>query len=210
MGWYHSHPVFEVNPSNIDVSNHSFQQKIFEAEDKPFVALIIGPYNDNSLSEDIQLNCFHLNSNDNKPYQLRFKTVPQVKISKYTIDWIFMEIERSKSAKDQVNLWEAWRPGVSKFEKLQKCLESMFFWNLHEYTSFDPLDGLEHTNLDDYFPKGSKDLFSFLRTYIKENESESSAQGGEESSEFIEIETIDIGCKESITDLFTKIIYSLM
>lgn len=121
-----------------------------------------------------------------------------------------MEIERSKSAKDQVILREAWRPGVSKFEKLQKCLESMFFRNLHEYTSFDPLDGLEHTNLDDYFPKGSKDLFSFLRTYIKENESESSAQGGEESSDFIEIETIDIGCKESITDLFTKIIYSLM
>ena len=29
IGWYHSHPKFEVNPSHIDVINHEMYQKMF-------------------------------------------------------------------------------------------------------------------------------------------------------------------------------------
>ena len=29
VGWYHSHPKFEVNPSHIDVINHETYQKMF-------------------------------------------------------------------------------------------------------------------------------------------------------------------------------------
>ena len=25
LGWYHSHPIFDVNPSNIDIENQSMQ-----------------------------------------------------------------------------------------------------------------------------------------------------------------------------------------
>jgi proteasome lid subunit RPN8/RPN11 len=30
LGWYHSHPKFEVNPSHIDVVNHNMYQKMFD------------------------------------------------------------------------------------------------------------------------------------------------------------------------------------
>ena len=86
----------------------------------------------------------------------------------------------------------------------------MFEWNMEEYSSFNPLEGLQHTNFDEYFPKESKDLFSFLRTYIKDNESESSDHNDQESTNFIEMEMVDIDTKENNSELFSKIIYSLM
>lgn len=32
LGWYHSHPKFEVNPSHIDVSNHEAYQSQFNRD----------------------------------------------------------------------------------------------------------------------------------------------------------------------------------
>ena len=44
LGWYHSHPVFEVNPSNIDVCTHNSYQENFNKDNKPFIGIIVGPY----------------------------------------------------------------------------------------------------------------------------------------------------------------------
>lgn len=44
LGWYHSHPKFEVNPSHIDVINHEMYQKMFNETGDHFIALIISPY----------------------------------------------------------------------------------------------------------------------------------------------------------------------
>ena len=51
LGWYHSHPTFMVQPSNIDVKNHYKFQCEFEKNDTPFIGLIISPYN----KEDFKL-----------------------------------------------------------------------------------------------------------------------------------------------------------
>lgn len=44
VGWYHSHPTFDVSPSNIDVMNHRTYHNLFASHKKPFVGFIIGPY----------------------------------------------------------------------------------------------------------------------------------------------------------------------
>lgn len=44
LGWYHSHPIFEVNPSNIDVNTHETYQSSFHKDNKPFIGVIVGPY----------------------------------------------------------------------------------------------------------------------------------------------------------------------
>lgn len=62
IGWYHSHPQFQVDPSNIDVSNHQTYQQNFERDGHPFVALIIGTYWTEIESKGLftsQLRCFH-------------------------------------------------------------------------------------------------------------------------------------------------------
>lgn len=44
VGWYHSHPFFKCDPSNIDLVNHGIYQSSFDSEKLPFVALIVSPY----------------------------------------------------------------------------------------------------------------------------------------------------------------------
>lgn len=62
IGWYHSHPQFQVDPSKIDVCNHQMYQQNFERDGHPFVALIIGTYWIEIESKGLftsQLRCFH-------------------------------------------------------------------------------------------------------------------------------------------------------
>lgn len=69
IGWYHSHPQFDVNPSNIDVNNHRLYQTTFNNEGKPFVALIVGTFSnliESKGSFTSLLRCFHLESGENK------------------------------------------------------------------------------------------------------------------------------------------------
>jgi hypothetical protein len=54
-----------VEPSNIDVRNHSEQQKIFERDGLPFLAIIIGPYSQKSKTESL-LKIFHIVGGSNK------------------------------------------------------------------------------------------------------------------------------------------------
>lgn len=44
LGWYHSHPIFDVDPSIQDLKTHIGQQINFERQGLPFFGVIIGPY----------------------------------------------------------------------------------------------------------------------------------------------------------------------
>lgn len=69
IGWYHSHPQFEVDPSNIDVLNHKAYQNQFNNDACPFVALIVGTFAQTlETFEDFTslLNWFHVAKDTNK------------------------------------------------------------------------------------------------------------------------------------------------
>ncbi|GAB0089863.1 Histone H2A deubiquitinase MYSM1 [Sergentomyia squamirostris] len=42
LGWFHSHPLFPPNPSRTDIETQSGMQKLFSAENSPFVGFILG------------------------------------------------------------------------------------------------------------------------------------------------------------------------
>ena len=46
VGWYHSHPTFEPNPSIRDIENQASYQELFRRSDssEPFVGIIVSPY----------------------------------------------------------------------------------------------------------------------------------------------------------------------
>ena len=46
VGWYHSHPTFEPNPSIRDIENQQNYQQLFKRWDssEPFVGIIVSPY----------------------------------------------------------------------------------------------------------------------------------------------------------------------
>lgn len=85
LGWYHSHPKFEVNPSHIDVVNHNMYQKMFDEEGANFFGLIISPYySANDLPPNLncmpQVRCFfNFKEKDNDkvvPYELPINIIP--------------------------------------------------------------------------------------------------------------------------------------
>jgi len=83
VGWYHSHPKFEVNPSHIDVMNHEMYQKMFNESSLPFVALIISPYFQDITTKQnglCKLKCFITQvdraSGKIKPYEIALNILP--------------------------------------------------------------------------------------------------------------------------------------
>jgi protein MYSM1 len=47
VGWYHSHPTFEPNPSVRDIENQSSYQSLFRHDEsglEPFIGVIVSPY----------------------------------------------------------------------------------------------------------------------------------------------------------------------
>ncbi|KAF9133444.1 hypothetical protein BGW39_009755 [Mortierella sp. 14UC] len=53
VGWYHSHPTFEPNPSIRDIENQSEHQSMFRRHElnvEPFVGVIVSPFDPRNLS----------------------------------------------------------------------------------------------------------------------------------------------------------------
>ena len=93
----------------------------FDKEEKPFVAFIISPYNSQIDVYDTRskINCFHVNNEmSNKTFQLKTNIVPQRRVSKLTLELIMEQIEKSKNAKDGLNLEKEWKGDLTKKEKL--------------------------------------------------------------------------------------------
>lgn len=66
LAWYHSHPIFEVDPSMQDVCTHYQQQSGFTREGKPFFGVIVGPYWKAQNVTDTQIMVFYLKDPSSK------------------------------------------------------------------------------------------------------------------------------------------------
>mmetsp|Transcript_39846 Transcript_39846/g.61034 ORF Transcript_39846/g.61034 Transcript_39846/m.61034 type:complete len:162 (+) Transcript_39846:635-1120(+) len=64
VGWYHSHPVFEVDPSIQDLVTQNEQQESgdFDKQGIPFLGVIIGPYYTKQEADSTLMNVFNLKS----------------------------------------------------------------------------------------------------------------------------------------------------
>ncbi|KAL4634948.1 histone H2A deubiquitinase MYSM1 isoform X2 [Arapaima gigas] len=57
VGWYHSHPAFDPNPSVRDIDTQAKYQSYFSRGGAPFIGMIISPYNPNNPSPHSQTTC---------------------------------------------------------------------------------------------------------------------------------------------------------
>uniref|UniRef100_A0A4W4FIJ4 Myb-like, SWIRM and MPN domain-containing protein 1 n=1 Tax=Electrophorus electricus TaxID=8005 RepID=A0A4W4FIJ4_ELEEL len=57
VGWYHSHPAFEPNPSLRDIDTQAKYQSYFSRGGAPFVGMIVSPYNPSNPSPTSQTTC---------------------------------------------------------------------------------------------------------------------------------------------------------
>jgi len=98
LGWYHSHPFFEAQPSNIDIQNHRQYQNMFEKDQKKFfIGSIISPYFHEASrlkrdalkadwSELCDTLCYQLEKKTEGPFALKYKLMPECVIKKRVLD----------------------------------------------------------------------------------------------------------------------------
>jgi|TARA_B110000305_G_C19165508_1_gene504654 proteasome lid subunit RPN8/RPN11 len=60
VAWYHSHPIFDVDPSMQDLVTHYQQQVEFDRQGLPFIGVIIGPYYPKQDLDNTLINVFNL------------------------------------------------------------------------------------------------------------------------------------------------------
>ncbi|KAL7454750.1 hypothetical protein ACHAWC_006356 [Mediolabrus comicus] len=66
VGWYHSHPTFQPNPSVTDIENQASYQQLFKSDNtsdngvSPFVGLIIGTYDGQNPTSESVMRWFHV------------------------------------------------------------------------------------------------------------------------------------------------------
>ncbi|XP_048832350.1 histone H2A deubiquitinase MYSM1 [Brienomyrus brachyistius] len=57
VGWYHSHPAFDPNPSLRDIDTQAKFQGYFSRGGAPFIGMIVSPYNPSNTSPHSQTTC---------------------------------------------------------------------------------------------------------------------------------------------------------
>lgn len=83
VGWYHSHPTFEPQPSIRDIENQTSYQDLFRNEasgDEPFIGFIISPYNQEYANDRSQIQCLHISKkwSTTNQYRLPFACIQQI------------------------------------------------------------------------------------------------------------------------------------
>lgn len=127
VGWYHSHPTFEVLPSLVDIDNQLNYQGISE---NYFLGGIISPYFSASKFEgvftvfSVKKSTEELKRNGYHPaYSVKYN-VTQDLISDQCIQKSKMLVKQYKEHRKFINVNKKWKKGLSVFEKIKKALET--------------------------------------------------------------------------------------
>ncbi|CAG8462100.1 12482_t:CDS:2 [Funneliformis caledonium] len=160
VGWYHSHPIFQPDPSIVDLENQNNYQKLFRDEkfnEEPFVGAIVGPYDPKLPGSLSVINWFYV-SNSVKSVdemgqakQLAFELVNNSAISNEVADEILDLVEQYRSSNDRVDFKEYWRKDnkETKLEKLIKSLAKRMPWlNVSGNCDNDDEQLIEETNYE--------------------------------------------------------------
>eukprot|EP00027_Filamoeba_sp_ATCC50430_P003224 CAMPEP_0168557022 /NCGR_PEP_ID=MMETSP0413-20121227/9196_1 /TAXON_ID=136452 /ORGANISM="Filamoeba nolandi, Strain NC-AS-23-1" /LENGTH=538 /DNA_ID=CAMNT_0008588011 /DNA_START=98 /DNA_END=1711 /DNA_ORIENTATION=- len=113
VGWYHSHPTFQPDPSLRDIENQSNYQLLFkDSTVEPFVGIIISPYDIRMPTEESILNWFYIRNSDQgnrTPMYLEHEMVLENAVPKTVIDAVQKLIMTFKDARYRTNFEEVWR-----------------------------------------------------------------------------------------------------
>lgn len=126
VGWYHSHPTFEVTPSLMDIDNQINYQDI---STEYFLGGIISPYMSTHKLEGL-FTIFHVKKNKEEhkrngyhpAYSIKFN-VQSGEISQKCIDFAMALINDYKEHKKFIVPSKKWKKGLTIAQKISKALE---------------------------------------------------------------------------------------
>ena len=128
VGWYHSHPTFDVLPSVMDIANQISYQDI---STQLFLGGIISPYYSTQKLEGL-FTIFHIKKNNEEfkwngyhpAYSLKF-TLKYVDVSEEIINKAIKIIEEYKQHNRYVQPSKNWKKGLNVSQKIEKAMESL-------------------------------------------------------------------------------------
>ncbi|KAL5035475.1 hypothetical protein RTP6_003162 [Batrachochytrium dendrobatidis] len=135
VGWYHSHPTFEPNPSIRDIENQANYQKLFCREDgmEPFVGVIVSPFDKRTpvLISRFQFITVSQEWNSMSEYRLPYSCIKSIIPSTSLPQDIFLQIsELVRTYRTHPSLVNLSKPFHTRFvvttrlDKLMNSLES--------------------------------------------------------------------------------------
>uniref|UniRef100_A0AAY4D449 Myb-like, SWIRM and MPN domain-containing protein 1 n=1 Tax=Denticeps clupeoides TaxID=299321 RepID=A0AAY4D449_9TELE len=87
VGWYHSHPTFDPNPSVRDMDTQAKYQSYFSRGGAPFVGMIISPYNPSNSSAVSQTTCLVVSEEEGPSGAQKVPYRFEVQVSGEVPDW---------------------------------------------------------------------------------------------------------------------------
>ncbi|XP_026147160.1 histone H2A deubiquitinase MYSM1-like [Carassius auratus] len=87
VGWYHSHPAFDPNPSLRDIDTQAKYQSYFSRGGAPFIGMIVSPYNSSNPSPLSQTTCLLVQEETGPSGPQRFPYRFNIQYSPGLPDW---------------------------------------------------------------------------------------------------------------------------
>ncbi|ORY43379.1 hypothetical protein BCR33DRAFT_785750 [Rhizoclosmatium globosum] len=140
VGWYHSHPTFDPNPSIRDIETQTDHQHLFLRDGdgiEPFVGAIYSPYD--SRTEGVisraEWMCVGDQLSSTGKYRVPFscssKIIPSKGVPASILAQVLNLVDEFKDYEHRVDLNYMFKPNMSRLDKLLGALQ------IHAYTSVD-------------------------------------------------------------------------
>ncbi|CAG8504869.1 16544_t:CDS:10 [Dentiscutata heterogama] len=134
VGWYHSHPTFEPQPSVRDIENQTQYQEMWRREDgvEPFIGVIVTPYDAGHESNVSRFQFwvsgtnYDLSGQFRTPYSCQHSVSPSASLPEEMFTQLSELIEEYQNYDQRVDMTESFRneDDVSRLDKMLESLSS--------------------------------------------------------------------------------------
>ncbi|CAO3623634.1 unnamed protein product [Mucor hiemalis] len=144
VGWYHSHPTFEPEPSIRDIENQGMYQELFRQPSglEPFIGIIITPYNSrNVVTVKSQIQIIHVSQilESKGAYRLPFaclhRIIPSKSISEDVTSTITQLVSDYKNHEHKIDMTCKYGH-LPRLEKLMNTMRNHLFMNEEDVDLF--------------------------------------------------------------------------
>lgn len=138
VGWYHSHPTYQPDPSVRDIATQQHYQKCLKVENsqhEPCVGFIVSPYDPHLSPRDSVVKAYWIQSADAANTQSSGCPLPMainynIQQSGLLTDDLLTEMRQIcycyKGSPDAVDVMESWLAGVTFLDKIKASLMKTF------------------------------------------------------------------------------------
>ncbi|XP_042532760.1 deubiquitinase MYSM1 isoform X1 [Dipodomys spectabilis] len=161
IGWYHSHPAFDPNPSLRDIDTQAKYQSYFSRGGAKFIGMIVSPYNGNNPLPYSQMTCLVI-SEEMSPdgsYRLPYKFEVQQMLEEPQWGLVFEKtrwiIEKYRLSRSSVPMDKIFRrdSDLTCLQKLLECLRKTLSNITNCFIAEEFLTQIENLFISDYKSK---------------------------------------------------------